>query len=60
MAPYNRVQFMIPRACLVSFSHPHWISYRQQLRVWYGEDLMDWGEGDNGGRVCFNFFALYV
>ena len=51
---------MVPRACLVSFLYPHWISYRQQLRVWYGEALMDWGEGDNGGRVCCDVFALYV
>lgn len=49
-----------PELILSVFSHPHWISYLQQLRVWYGEDLMDWGEGDNGGRVCCDVFALYV
>ena len=49
-----------PELVLSVFSHPHWISYLQQLPVWYGEDLMDWGEGDNGGRVCCDVFALYV
>ena len=49
-----------PELVLSVFSHPLWISYLQQLRVWYGEDLMDWGEGDNGGRVCCDVFALYV
>ena len=49
-----------PELVLSVFSHPHWISYRQQLRVWYGEALMDLGEGDNGGRVCCDVFALYV
>ena len=44
---------------VLSFFHPYWVFSGQQLRVWYGEDLMNAGEGDNGGRACFDIYALY-
>ena len=42
------------------FSHPLMVRRRQQLRLWYGEDLMNWSESNNGGRSCAYVYALYV
>jgi len=30
----------------------------QEFRVWYGEDLVDFYEADNDGRVCSEVYAL--
>ena len=32
----------------------------QEFRVWYGEDLRDRSESDNGGQTCMDVYALYV
>ena len=32
----------------------------QQLRVWYGEDLVNQSEHDNGGISCCDVYALYI
>ena len=32
----------------------------QEFRVWYGEDLKNESEHDNGGMTCMNIYALYV
>jgi len=45
---------------VLSFFNPYWISSGQELRLWYGEDLMNAGEGNNGGRACVDIYALYV
>lgn len=42
------------------FSHPYSVTSRQELRVWYGEDLVGHTEQDNGGRVCSDVYALFV
>ena len=44
---------------LSSFSPSH-VNYNQELRVWYGEDLMNTSEGDNGGTVCVDIYAIFV
>ena len=31
----------------------------KQLRLWYGEDLVNLSEGNNGGRVCCKVYAMY-
>ena len=49
-----------PELVFSVFSHPLWVSSGQQLRVWYGEDLVDYAENDNGGRVCCDVYARYV
>ena len=49
-----------PELVLSVFSHPLWVSSGQQLRVWDGEDLVDYIETDNGGRVCCDVYARYV
>jgi len=36
------------------------VSKGQEFRVWYGEDLKDESETDNGGRACMDIYALYV
>lgn len=45
---------------ILSFFHPRYVHRGHQLRVWYGEDLMNWYEGDNAGKVCFDVYASYV
>lgn len=49
-----------PELVFSVFSHPLWVSSGQQLRVWNGEDLVDYLETDNGGRVCCDVYARYV
>ena len=36
----------------------HRIRRGETLRVWYGEDLYNYTEGDNGGRSCVDVYAL--
>lgn len=49
-----------PEIVLSVFSHPIYMSKHTQLRLWYGEDLVNYTEGDNGGRVCTDVYLLYV
>ena len=51
---------MSPELVLSFFSHPHSVTSGQELRVWYGEDLMDSSEDNNDGRVCCDVYALFV
>ena len=48
-----------PEIVLSRFSYQS-VHSGQQLRLWYGEDLANFTEHDNGGRVCANVYALYV
>ena len=45
---------------VLSFFNPYSIQPGQEFRLWYGEDLMNAGEGDNGGTACIDIYALYV
>ena len=45
---------------VLSFFSPSHVNYNQELRVWYGEDLMNAGEADNGGTVCVDVYAIFV
>ena len=49
-----------PEIVLPVFSTPLSVSAQTQLRVWYGEDLVNSTEGDNDGRVCADVYVLYV
>ena len=51
---------LMPVIELKVFKDPINVSAGQQLRLWYGEDLTNWTEGDNGGRTCADVFILYV
>ena len=39
---------------------PYTATSGEELRLWYGEDLMNYRESDNGGLVCCDVYALYV
>ena len=39
---------------------PYSVYSGQELRLWYGEDLVGYTEHDNGGWVCCNVYVLYV
>ncbi|XP_073229932.1 uncharacterized protein [Porites lutea] len=49
-----------PELVLSVMSTPYWIADNHELRVWYGEDLMNSSEEDNGGTVCADVYALFV
>ena len=49
-----------PEIILSVFSYPFFLSAQTELRVWYGEDLVNFYEGDNDGRVCTDVYVLYV
>lgn len=42
------------------FNDPLYVAAGQELRLWYGEDLKDVSESDNGGQTCAQVFAMYV
>ena len=48
-----------PEIILPRFSS-YSVSSGQELRLWYGEDLVDYTESDNGGFVCCDVHVLYV
>ena len=45
---------------VLSFFNPYSVQSGQELRLWYGEDLKNAGEWDNGGTACIDVYALYV
>ena len=49
-----------PELVLSVFSQPHGVTAGQELRLWYGEDLVNQSEGDNGGRACCDVYAHYA
>ncbi|XP_078381530.1 uncharacterized protein LOC144664302, partial [Oculina patagonica] len=49
-----------PELVLSSFSHPYRVYSGQQLRIWYGEGLLNRGDSDNGGKACCDVYGLYV
>ena len=48
-----------PEIILPRFS-PYSVSSDQELRLWYGEDLVAHTEVDNGGLVCCDVYVLYT
>ena len=51
---------MSPVLELKAFGKPISVSSGQELRLWYGEDLVNYTEGDNGGTACADVYILYV
>ena len=37
---------------------PHCVFANSELRLWYGEDLRGYAEGDNGGKTCADVYGL--
>ena len=37
---------------------PHCVLANSELRLWYGEDLSDYTESDNGGKTCADVYGL--
>ncbi|XP_031562383.1 uncharacterized protein LOC116298145 [Actinia tenebrosa] len=42
------------------FHDPLYVAAGQELRLWFGEDLKDVSEDDNGGQTCARVFGLYL
>ncbi|XP_068713822.1 uncharacterized protein [Montipora foliosa] len=49
-----------PEIVLSVFSNPSVVVKGQELRLWYGEDLMNSAEGDNDGKSCCDVYARLV
>ena len=49
-----------PELVLSVFSSPLTVTSGQELRLWYGEDLVNYTESDNGGKSCCEVFARFV
>ena len=45
---------------LAEILSPLLLSSEQELRIWYGEDLMDDHDIDNGGNSCVDVYAKYM
>lgn len=45
---------------VLPFLSAYSVNSGQQLRLWYGEDLVNQSEADNGGKVCCDVYALYI
>jgi len=43
-----------------NFDYPLYLHPYMELRVWFGEDLKNWSESDNQGRVCVDVFAYVI
>ena len=41
-------------------STPLLLSFGQELRIWYGEDLINKDDGDNSGNHCVDVYAKYM
>ena len=44
---------------VLPFYSSYSVTSGQQFHLWYGEDLVNWYESDNTGRVCCDVYALY-
>ncbi|XP_015760557.1 PREDICTED: uncharacterized protein LOC107339760 [Acropora digitifera] len=49
-----------PEIIWKNFTNPISVTSGQELRLWFGEDLLDTSEGDNKGKSCTDVFALYL
>ena len=43
-----------------NFEFPLYLQPHMELRIWFGEDLKNWAEGDNQGRVCVDVYAYVI
>ena len=49
-----------PELVLSVFSSPLTVTSGQVLRLWYGEDLVNSSESDNGGTYCCDVFSRFL
>ena len=57
---YSLVGYTTSSSVLVfcASKKPHCIFANTELRLWYGEDLRGFTEGDNGGKTCADVYGL--
>ncbi|XP_015767472.1 PREDICTED: uncharacterized protein LOC107346208 [Acropora digitifera] len=49
-----------PEIIWKNFTTPIGLTSEQELRLWFGQDLLDINEGGNNGTSCTDVFALYL
>ena len=49
-----------PELVLSAFSNPPNVTGGQELRLWYGEDLANSSDADNGGKSCCDIYARFI
>jgi hypothetical protein len=50
---------MDPELILPDLSPPLAVTAGQELQIWFGQDLLDWGERDNTGISCCDVYVYY-
>ena len=56
----NGIQQGSSELVLGNLSKPLRLSKDQELQIWYGQDWVNSGEGDNSGKTCADIFAWYM
>jgi len=49
-----------PELVMSAFSNPLSVTKGQELRLWYGEDLVNISEDDNAGKACCDVYARFI
>ena len=49
-----------PTLVFDDFQHPIYVTPGQNLRLWYGEDLKNSGEDNNGGETCADVYGWFM
>ena len=49
-----------PELVMSAFSNPPSVTKGQELRLWYGEDLVNSTENDNAGKACCDVYARFI
>ena len=40
-----------------NYENPVYLSKGAEVKIWFGEDLKNWHNSDNSGRVCVDVYA---
>lgn len=40
-----------------NYANPVYLSRGAVIKIWYGEDLQNWNQENNGGRICVDVYA---
>lgn len=42
------------------YANPVYLASNAKVRIWYGEDLKDWKNADNAGKVCVDVYGHFI
>jgi len=56
----NGTHHTSPELVYRDLPNPLSVSRDQELQIWYGQDWIDWSEGNNNGTTCVDVYAWYA